>query len=131
MTIRYAWRGDIDNDALNRLHAAGFDHDLHNDDWRKQLSEHSLGWVTAYSGEELVGFVNVAWDGAFHAFLVDTVVAVEHRRRGIGRELVAIAAAEARRAGCEWLHVDFDPEHRRFYFEACGFEPTDAGLIAL
>ena len=41
------------------------------------------------------------------------------------------AAAGARRAGCEWLHVDFDPEYRTFYFDVCGFEPTDAGLIAL
>jgi ribosomal protein S18 acetylase RimI-like enzyme len=131
MQIRYEWRGDVGNNALNRLHAAGFDHPIYEDDWRTQLAEHSLGWVCAYVGQELVGFVNVAWDGAFHAFILDTVVAMEHRRQGIGRELVAIAAAEARRTGCEWLHVDFDPEYRAFYFDGCGFDPTDAGLIAL
>jgi tetratricopeptide (TPR) repeat protein len=37
----------------------------------------------------------------------------------------------ARDAGCEWLHADFDPHLRPFYFDACGFAPTDAGLIAL
>jgi hypothetical protein len=37
----------------------------------------------------------------------------------------------ARDAGCEWLHVDFEDHLRRFYFEACGFQPTNAGLIAL
>ncbi len=131
MRIRYEWRGEVDNGALNRLHAAGFDHDVYEDDWRAQLAAHSLGWVFAYAGEDLVGFVNVAWDGAFHAFILDTVVAFERRRQGIGKELVAMAAAEARRAGCEWLHVDFDPEYRSFYFDACGFDPTDAGLIAL
>jgi hypothetical protein len=29
------------------------------------------------------------------------------------------------------LHVDFDDHLRAFYFDACGFEPTNAGLIAL
>jgi hypothetical protein len=27
--------------------------------------------------------------------------------------------------------MDFEGELRPFYFEACGFEPTNAGLIAL
>ncbi|MDP9242624.1 MAG: hypothetical protein M3O84_05550 [Actinomycetota bacterium] len=34
-------------------------------------------------------------------------------------------------AGCEWLHVDFDDHLRSFHFDACGFTPTNAGLIAL
>ena len=42
---------------------------------------HSLGWVCAWDGEVLFGFVSV--------------------------------------------------DLREFYFEACGFEPTNAGLIAL
>lgn len=75
--------------------------------------------------------MNVAWDGAFHAFIIDTLVAPEARRRGIGTKLISIAASNARDAGCEWLHVDFEPELRDFYFKACGFEPTDAGLIGL
>ena len=45
--------------------------------------------------------------------------------------MVAFAAEHARAAGCEWLHVDFDDELRAFYLEACGFEPTAAGLIHL
>jgi hypothetical protein len=46
-------------------------------------------------------------------------------------ERVAAAVEEARAAGCEWLHVDFDDHLRPFYFDACGFMPTNAGLIAL
>ncbi len=41
------------------------------------------------------------------------------------------AATHAKAAGCEWLHVDFEPELAPFYFDACGFRPTDAGLIHL
>ena len=34
-------------------------------------------------------------------------------------------------AGCEWLFVDFGPELAPFYFDACGFTHTEAGLIHL
>ena len=128
--VTYEWRGPIDNAALNVLHAEGFEHRVLDDDWVAQL-EHSLGWVTALDGADLVGFVNVAWDGGVHAFVLDTLVATKARRRGIGARLVAIATEHARAAGCEWLHVDFDDHLRAFYFEACGFTPTDAGLLAL
>ncbi|GAA0961655.1 GNAT family N-acetyltransferase [Virgisporangium aurantiacum] len=129
--IRYEWRGEFTNDALNRLHADGFGHRLLDDDWWGQVNRHSLGWVVAYDGDELVGFVNVPWDGAIHAFIIDTLTAVRLQRQGIATELVAIAARESSKAGCEWLHVDFEDHLAGFYFEACGFEPTQAGLIAL
>jgi hypothetical protein len=44
---------------------------------------------------------------------------------------VEVAAEQARSAGCEWLHVDFDEDLRAFYIEACGFTPTPAGVIDL
>jgi hypothetical protein len=50
---------------------------------------------------------------------------------GIGKQLVALTATHARAATCEWLHVAFDDELRPFYFDACGFTPTNGGLIAL
>ncbi|HEY3748246.1 MAG TPA: GNAT family N-acetyltransferase [Pseudonocardiaceae bacterium] len=129
--MRYEWRGHVDNEALEALHGQGFGHAPVVHDWRAQLERHSLGWVCAFDGDALVGFVNVAWDGAAHAFILDTVVADDHRRAGIGAELVAVAAREAKAAGCEWLHVDFEDHLTGFYFEACGFRPTNAGLIPL
>ncbi|MGH2750184.1 MAG: GNAT family N-acetyltransferase [Actinomycetota bacterium] len=131
MEITYEWRGDFDNSELNALHAEAFDHRLLDDDWWSQVERHSLGWVCAREDAELTGFVNVAWDGALHAFILDTIVASKAGRRGIGTQLVAVAVAEARAAGCQWLHVDFDDHLRLFYFDACGFTPTNAGLIEL
>lgn len=127
----YEWRGRFTNDELNALHAEAFDHPLLDDDWWGQVNRHSLGWVCARHGGELAGFVNVPWDGGIHAFVMDTIVSTRARRGGIGTELVAVAARESSAAGCEWLHVDFDPHLRKFYFDACGFRPTDAGLIRL
>jgi GNAT superfamily N-acetyltransferase len=131
MTITYEWRGDFGNDEVNALHAEGFDHEPLTYDWWAQVEGHSLGWVCARDGGELVGFVNVAWDGGSHAFVLDTLVTARVRRRGVGTELVAVAAKEARDADCEWLHVDFDDHLREFYFDACGFTPTSAGVIGL
>jgi GNAT superfamily N-acetyltransferase len=131
MSTRYEWRATFTNPELNVLHAEGFDHRVLDDDWVAQVERHSLGWVTARDGDQLVGFVNVAWDGAVHAFILDTLVAATHRRHGIATELVGMATDHARSAGCEWLHVDFDDELREFYFGACGFTPTNAGLIQL
>jgi GNAT superfamily N-acetyltransferase len=129
--ITYTWRGTFSNTEVNALHAVGFGHRLLADDWLAQVSRHSLGWVCAREGDELAGFVNVAWDGGVHAFILDTMVAPAGRHRGVGTRLVATAAENAARAGCEWLHVDFEGDLEPFYFGSCGFRPTTAGLIAL
>jgi GNAT superfamily N-acetyltransferase len=116
---------------VNALHADAFRHRLLDDDWWAQVNRHSLGWVCARENAELVGFVNVAWDGGVHAFILDTIVAAKARGQGIGTQLVSLATERARAAGCEWLHVDFEDHLRAFYFDACGFTPTNAGLIPL
>jgi ribosomal protein S18 acetylase RimI-like enzyme len=128
---RFEWRGEFDNRELNTLHAEAFAHAILDIDWTSQVKAHSLGWVTARDAGELIGFVNVAWDGDIHAFILDTIVSAKRRRQGIGKQLIAVAEAEARAAGCEWLHVDFEEEYRPFYLDACGFESTPAGLMAL
>ncbi|MDT0613337.1 GNAT family N-acetyltransferase [Streptomyces lancefieldiae] len=129
--ITYEWRGDVDNAALDELHAEAFGHPVEQTDWTARLRRHSLGWVCAREDGRLVGFVNVAWDGGVHAFLLDTVVARRNRSQGVGAALVGAAAEGSRGAGCEWLHVDFEAHLRPFYFDACGFRETAAGLIAL
>jgi GNAT superfamily N-acetyltransferase len=132
MAITYEWRGAFESLEVEALHSEAFRHDVVEDfDWEKQVLNHSLGWVCARDGGALVGFVNVAWDGAAHAFILDTMVAHKAERQGIGTKLVSLAVMQARAAGCEWLHVDFEDHLRAFYFNACGFAPTNAGLISL
>lgn len=128
---RALWRGAFRNDEVNALHAECFAHALSDDDWWSQVNRFSLGWVTMRAGDALVGFVNVAWDGGVHAFLLDTMVHSAQRRLGYASRLVNVAVDNARASQCEWLHVDFDPHLRDFYLGACGFKPTDAGLVRL
>jgi GNAT superfamily N-acetyltransferase len=129
--IDYLWRGPFTNAELNVLHAEGFGHQALGHDWQAQVSRYSLGWVCAREGGQLAGFVNVAWDGGAHAFLLDTLVTARVRRHGVGTKLVAVASDGARAAGCTWLHVDFEDHLRSYYLDSCGFSPTGAGLIAL
>jgi len=134
MDLRYEWRGTFHNDEINALHAAAFGTRVFTAEewnWVGLTSTHSLGWVVARVDDRLVGFVNVVWDGLVHAWLQDVMVDPSEHRRGIGTHLVAAASSGARAAGCEWLHVDFDDHLRQFYFDACGFLPTNAGLMAL
>lgn len=131
MTISCDWRAPVTNEELEALHAEGFGHEATGFDWLARLSRHSLGWVCARRDGDLVGFVNVIWDGGAHAFILDTVVTPAVQRAGVGTSLVSAAAAGAREAGCEWLHVDFADHLAGFYFESCGFRPTQAGLIRL
>ena len=126
--IEESWRGDFSDEEVDQLHAAAFHHAPWEGRWRSNAERLSLGWATARSQGQLVGFLNVPWDGDGHAWLQDVIVAPEHQRAGVGTRMVEMAASEAARAGCEWLHVDFDPEHRSFYLHTCGFEPAEAGL---
>ncbi len=134
MTTSFSWRGEFENGELNRLHAEAFRHRVFDGvewDWCRQVEDHSLGWVVAREGEEIAGFINVPWDGLVHAWLQDVMVATSFRGRGVGAAMVQLAAERAAMAGCEWLHVDFDPDLEPFYIAACGFSPTGAGLIDL
>jgi len=104
--ITYKWHGPFTSTEVSALHEEAFggqgnsrgvgDWGAGTRDWRAQVERHSLGWVCARDGDDLAGFVNVAWDGGVHAFILDTLVAAGMRRQGIGTRLVALAAREAR-----------------------------------
>ncbi len=89
--ISYQWRGAFTTAEVEALHAEGFGRARGDRDWKAQVERHSLGWVCARRGAELAGFVNVAWDGGVHAFILDTVLARGLRRHGIGTRLVEVA----------------------------------------
>lgn len=132
MTVRLAVRADLDDQALSLLHALAFGVSHRPTVWRDRLLKHSLTWVSAHDeANRLIGFVNVAWDGGTHAFVLDTAVHPQHRHAGVGAALVRQAARQAEAAGCTWLHVDFEEPLSQFYLDACGFLPTTAGLRCL
>ncbi len=122
----------VDDAALSRLHHRAFGSaSTAVVPWSERLSRYSLFWVSATEAEDIVGFVNVIGDGGAHAVVLDTVVSPEMQGRGIGKQLIEIAATEARARGCHWLHVDFEPRLAGFYVDVCGFRATTSGLRRL
>jgi ribosomal protein S18 acetylase RimI-like enzyme len=128
MNVEYRVTPAAGNEALNELFAAAWPGHTETD-FRPMLT-HSLAYVCAYAGPRLIGFVNLAWDGGIHAFLLDTTVHPEFQRRGIGQALVRHAIQVAKDRAVIWLHVDFEP-HLLGFYRACGFRPTEAGLMHL
>jgi hypothetical protein len=108
MTTVYEWRGAITNQEINALHAEAFHTKVFDEsewNWVELVHRHSLGWVVARQGPELVGFVNVLWDGLVHAWLQDTMVAMKSRAGVLAPSLsLAPAMAPARPdvTTCTW-----------------------------
>lgn len=95
-----------------------------------RVLDRAFTWITARDAGRLVGFVNVAWDGGVHFFLLDTTVDPGYQRRGVGFQLVRTAIASCRGSG-EWMLVDSDQQLMdRLYFPA-GFESASAGVVGL
>lgn len=128
LELRLSLSPALSDEVLGALFAAAWT-DFEARSFREVLRR-SAFWVAAHAGERLVGFVNVAWDGGVHGFLLDTTVHPDVRRRGVGLALVRLAVDAARERGLEWLHVDHEPHLTQFYRRA-GFRPTAAGLIRL
>jgi GNAT superfamily N-acetyltransferase len=133
VTVELRVKFPVDDAALSALHHQAFNPDRADADaatrpWAARLERHSLTWIGAFSGDRLVGFVHALWDGGTHAFILDTAVHPDFQRLGIGRDLVRAVTDEALAAGCDWVHVDYEPRLAGFYEGACGFRPTLAGL---
>jgi GNAT superfamily N-acetyltransferase len=111
---------------LNALFAASWPN--HRTTEFETVLRSSAAYVCAYQGAELVGYVNAAWDGRAHAFILDATVRPSHRRRGIGKQLVLRVVEQVRRRGVMWVHVDFEP-HLRDFYRQCGFRPSEAGVL--
>lgn len=115
----------VSNEALNTLFISAWVNHIPRD--FAPILSHSLAYICAYRNNILVGFVNLAWDGGIHAFILDTTVHADYQRQGIGQNLVEQATTIATEQGIEWLHVDYEQNLDSFY-KTCGFNPTFARL---
>lgn len=128
ISARIVERPDLTDDELNALFSLSWT--THQRRLFGAELARSLTYLAAYQNAELVGFVNVAWDGGSHAFLLDPTVLPAWRRQGIGSALVQAAARAAASKGAEWLHVDYEPALQPFY-ASVGFRPSLAGVLRL
>lgn len=128
MAITYAERAELQPGRLQDLFTSAWAGAAKRD--YDRVLARSFGWISAHDEERLVGFVNIAWDGGVHFFMLDTTVHPEYRRRGIGAALVRRAIDLCRRHG-EWLHVDAEAGLMNRLYLPAGFTPTDAGVLSV
>jgi len=68
--LTYLISPPVTNDGLNTLFAAAWSG--HSPTDFSPVLNRSLAFVCAYHSSRLIGFVNLAWDGGIHAFVLDT-----------------------------------------------------------
>jgi ribosomal-protein-alanine N-acetyltransferase len=88
-------------------------------------SEASATWI-AEPGGVIAGFAVVEWvlgTGAAEAYIQTIEVAPDHRRQGIGNELLRRLEYSAQSTGAHsiWLHVDAENEPAIKLYEAHGY----------
>jgi hypothetical protein len=54
VNVAHEWRGGFGNAEVNLLHAEAFGHPPRTEDWWTRVNRHSLGWVCARDGAELL-----------------------------------------------------------------------------
>jgi ribosomal protein S18 acetylase RimI-like enzyme len=78
--------------------------------------------IGLYAGERQIGFCRVVSDGHVMAYLADVYVLAEHRRSGLGVELVREAVDNGPHARLTWLLHTHDAQglYERYGFGAPG-----------
>ena len=112
MALRLATSPEINHEELRALYAAAWPNDvLPRFD---RVLERSLVYVCAYLCDRLVGFVNVAWDGGSHAFLLDPTVHPEFQRQGhLGEGAIYRERTHRKRAALERALAGSFPHRNR------------------
>ena len=81
--------------------------------------------VCAYDGDQLVGVGRAISDGVIHALLTEVAVAATHRRRGIGRTIVARLVEHCLEAGIRPIQL-FAAAAKVPFYQRLGFEVREA-----
>ena len=126
MGITYRERAELRPEGLQDLFARAWAG--HGKPGYDDVLARSFSWISAHDEVRLVGFVNIAWDGGVHFFMLDITVHPDYQRRGIGASLVR-KAIDACRGHGEWLHVDSDEELLERLYLPAGFSPANGATI--
>ena len=74
----------------------------------------------AFLNGRLVGMIRAVSDGVSDAYMLDLVVLKEHRKHGIGREILERLAAYLKEKGCDWVLCVGAPGTEAFYARTSG-----------
>ncbi len=128
MQIRYCTTLPAKAEYFRLFESAGWnaDYGLTEDDLFESLR---LSWyqVSAYEGDELVGFGRVISDGVLHALIVDLIVLPAYQGRDIGRTILASLVERCQASRIRDIQL-FCARGKAGFYRKCGFveRPLDA-----
>lgn len=92
--------------------------------------ENSLYTLGAFEGETLVGFVRCVGDGEHIVYVQDLIVREDHRRKGIGRELIQRVLAEFAHVRMIALMTDSGDVRANAFYRDVGMKLYESGGLA-
>jgi ribosomal protein S18 acetylase RimI-like enzyme len=128
VTIVYSDTHEVDLDQLTVLfNAVGWERRTADRDRLAQLVRGSMFVVSAWEGDQLVGFARAISDGATNAYISTVAVLPEYQKCGIGREVIQRLVA-----GRDQLQFVLHANERAYPFYLhldVGFEPFENVLV--
>jgi ribosomal protein S18 acetylase RimI-like enzyme len=90
---------------------------------------HSHPVVTAWDGEQLIGFARATSDGVFRATIWDVVIHTRYQGAGLGRRLVETLIAHPHMNRVERTYLM--TTHQQRFYERIGFEQNSSTTMVL
>lgn len=130
MTIKFRQARSDDYQGLRRfLSEQGWTDRVSDVDRFRTMLEASNLTVLAHDGNEIVGFARALCDDASNGYISMVAVAPEHRRRGIGRELVTRLMSGDTEGRITWV-LRARPDSVGFW-TSLGFTPSTIAMERL
>lgn len=87
--------------------------------------------VSAYDGEQLVGYVEVVSNGVTDAYVQDLMVHPALQKQGIGTRLMQMTIDEMKKRSIFMLSIIYGEESLKDYYEKFGFYTMLCGQMEL
>lgn len=130
-TIAYKENNPIHTDVLTALYkSVGWTAYSDDSEIMKQILAGSRFYISAWSGEKLIGLIRTVGDGAYILYIQDILVHPEYQRFGIGTALMKQILEKAEKMRQIILTTD-NTEKTTAFYRSLGFTPMEeAGAVS-
>ncbi len=129
-SVRFSDRTDLDLTAVQSLFdiTAFWARDRDLDDLATAIA-HSHPVITAWDGDQLVGFARATSDGVYRATIWDVVIHPDYQGAGLGRKLIHTVLSHPHMTRVERVYLM--TTNQRTFYERIGFQanPTDTMVL--
>lgn len=97
-----------------------------NDDIRlKRAFDNSLYILGVFDNQELIGFIRCVGDGEHVVIIQDIIIDAEHKRQGLGRELMNLVFEKYSSVRWIQLNTDISDERANSFYKSLGMKKIE------